>query len=45
VVLVDLAVVVVVMAVVVVIVKVLLIIIFINCGWVVTRWQWSFYIV
>ena len=24
---------------------IIIIIIFINCSWVVTRWQWSFYIV
>jgi hypothetical protein len=25
--------------------RIIIIIIFINCSWVVTRWQWSFYIV
>jgi len=26
-----------------VIIKIIIIIIFINCNWVVTRWQWLFY--
>jgi hypothetical protein len=31
-------------AVVVVVVVVVVVILFINCNWVITRWQWLFYI-